>query len=769
MDNPGKKSIITDLWNRRVPQFTATYVGICWGILQFLIFATNRYALENNLIDRFLIFAVVFLPAVLIFIYNHGSPGKDRWKVYEKILIPLNFILALVFAGLFSPGNEMNASPVEVRVTTEEGDTITRLVPSSSQTKSIAVFPLLNKGNADNDWLKFAVPQMMTRDLEQDMRMFCINPFSFDYLFKSNNVSIEDNDIPFSKYLTIAKSRIVDYFIIGDYSGNSSGFKGDIKVYETKTGDLFFQMDIASMDIFSFVDQYSKSFCDNLFLDDSGDKILKTDLPVAELISSNPEALKKLVEAKKAAAFRDDNQLARDYIDEAVALDNVSPMLKSYKAEYYYATGELDSSRVIIENALDLSESLPERQKFAIRQQYYIYQQKVDKYMALLETWRSLYPRDYQPYDKLIDYYSLTQNINKAKETGLDALANGHGSRVLKRLASFEITQGNLDKAESYINEYYKLFPDKNRLEDTQLAEIYMKKGEFDKAEEWYEAILLLNPNDHKLMLKLSEVYRRQWAFDKAEDMLYEALENTRILEDSINVYTNLILYYYNTGNVEKFNEVAARHFELLNPANQAIAAAFRHLQFGGVYTQMGQERRIREIGDIVREQAPQMATSFDCVTDFLVSLVLEDVELFEEKFTGFCKDIILRGTPSMQYMAEGTYAKMKGDYDEAIRLLETYIDTTGSDADIMGSLVVESYRKKGAYDKALEYCEKALKVYPSEASILLEKAKTLMAKGNEKQALQLVKTIKTKILKNSDERFLVYKDLLDLEKSLES
>ena len=36
--------------------------------------------------------------------------------------------------------------------------------------------------------------------------------------------------------------------------------------------------------------------------------------------------------------------------------------------------------------------------------------------------------------------------------------------------------------AEKYIDQYYATFPDKNKLEDSQLAEIYVKQGNFDKA-----------------------------------------------------------------------------------------------------------------------------------------------------------------------------------------------------------------------------------------------------------------------------------------------
>ena len=56
MSDNSRKSFIANLWERRVPQFLATYVGVSWGITQFLIFASNRYGLDSSYIDKFLLF-----------------------------------------------------------------------------------------------------------------------------------------------------------------------------------------------------------------------------------------------------------------------------------------------------------------------------------------------------------------------------------------------------------------------------------------------------------------------------------------------------------------------------------------------------------------------------------------------------------------------------------------------------------------------------------------------------------------------------------------
>ncbi len=769
MSTQDNKGIFAELWNRRVPQFVATYIGICWGILQFLIFASNRYNLNGTLIDKFLIFAVVLLPAVFIYIYNHGRPGKDEWKSYEKILLPVNFILALVFAGLFTGNNNINAAPVEVQVTNDLGDTITRLVPSVSQSKSFAIFPMINKmDKAEDDWLKFGLSQVMKRDLEQDMRMFCLSPYSLGYGMKSNNTEITSNDVVFSKYLKIAKDRIVDYFVIGEYELSGEKITGNIKVYETKTGELFYEEKFESKDIFNTIDAFSKNLSDNLFLKENADNILVTDLPASDLITGNLDALKNMTLARNAGGLNQDLPTAIQYSDKAIELDPESPMIQSERASYYYSSGKVDDAIGFINSAIDLSEILPERQKFSIRQQYYIYKREMDKNLALLETWRKLYPRDYYPYSQLIDYYKLTQVINKAKEVAESALENGHGARVLKNLAGFEIAQSNFEKAESYIDQYYELFPDKNRLEDKQLAEIYLKKGEFEKAEKWYEQILLLNPNDHNLLINLSDVNIRKWNYEEAEQNILDALSSAKLKEDSISVYQSLIFYYFRTGNTKKFNEIADIHFYMASPPPY-ISSAFRHLQMSALYAMFSNEERVKEMGAIVETHSPQLYVTYNCVADFILTLVAEDKDAFLQAYSDPCKSLITNGTPTLSYLADGYIAKMEGNYADAIRLLETYIDTTGQDSDMFGGWVAECYRLNKQYDEAVNYCKNSLKAHPSEATILYELARSYHEMGRSKEALDIIKDIKTKIYMNSDENFGPYKRLIEFEKELTS
>lgn len=759
MSENQNKSLFANLWERRVPQFVATYVGICWGVLQFLIFATNRYGLNNEYIDRFLIFALILLPAVGVFIYNHGAPGKDAWKQYEKILIPINFIVALIFAGLFGGGSEINASPTEVTVTTETGDTITRLIPAMEQTKSFAVFPFLNKGgNEDEYWKKIAIPKLIKTDMEQDVRFFCLDPASFDYELESNNYSVDDNEIPMSTYLEIAKDKIVDFFIVGEFESDNCS----IKIYETKTGEVFWEKTFENNTIFEIADILNKELSDNLYLESNQDHVTFTDLPSSNLISDKIDVF-KLMFAKGSDLDFDNPKGMLNLYRKLNTIDPRSAEIKVNLANAYTINSIKDSSEIAITQALDFSNNLPERQKFRIRQAYYQLNDQRDKVVPLMESWKKLYPRDYYPFNQLLRFYTTINNAKKAKAVGVDALNNGHGSRVLKRLAGICIGRKEFDEAEKYIDEYYALYPDKRREEDIQLADIYLRKGEFDKAKEWYESISLLNPNDHDLSIKLSNVYNLTGQFDKAESNLDQALKQCKLSQDSIAVYLQKVILYGKTGQVKKFNESAQKHFNLMSPGENKVRSIITHMQLSSVYAYMGNEDQVYKMVDDLKTMAPHLHPAFSCVADFLVSMVTQDNEMYVKWNTPVCKNILTQSAPTMDYLVKGVEAKFNKEYNESIRMFETYLDTTESNRDNFGGWIAELYRLNGDNAKSIEYCLESMKLNPYEGTFLLELTKAYVAEGKIKKAKEVYAKLKNKVWNKAEPEYYYYDDLIQL------
>ena len=82
--------LVSDLSERRLVQYVGAYIALAFGIVQFAMLAEERYGWSSSLVDKLVLFFVLLLPAVVVFTYNHGKPGADAWKPFEKVFIPAN-------------------------------------------------------------------------------------------------------------------------------------------------------------------------------------------------------------------------------------------------------------------------------------------------------------------------------------------------------------------------------------------------------------------------------------------------------------------------------------------------------------------------------------------------------------------------------------------------------------------------------------------------------------------------------------------------------
>ncbi len=764
------KSFFQNLWDRRVPQYFATYLGIAWAVTQALDFASKRYDLPSSIVDKFLLFAIIMLPAFLIFTYNHGRPGKDKWLSYEKVLIPLNLLLAIGLATIVSPGNYVKAStPSEIEVTNEEGETIKRLIPSVNQTKSFSIFPFKNKGKEDDAWLKFALPNLFEKDLEQDMRIWCLSAISYKYELEKSNHSIDDNNIQLKTFLKIAKDDITNFLVTGEYEVLDDGqIDLTIQVHETATGELFYEKNIVTEDKIGVIDVFTKELYELLYLKESNESSseLRTDLPAGNLISENETALKNYTEAN--LLFRNGKyDEGKIKLNKALELEPNVPSFLSLQATSDYNSGFPDKAVEKLELAIRNAEDLPERQKFRLKQNYYTYGSEFDKYLKLGEYWRQLYPRDYTPYSELINYYKLTRNMGQAREVALSAVVNGHGARVLKDLAEIAINRKEYDDAEKYIEEYYRLFPDKKKEEDKLLPIIYRNQGQFDKSISLYESMLLNNPSNHELISELGDLYSYKGDKEMALKTYEKAIKKATVAQDSLIMYFKLMGHYASSGQVKEFVKVRNDQMDLSQRNGGRVSALFSQMGLIGFYALAGQKDLVEEMNQEVAQLVPGNAAIFDCVSRYLYALIQDDRETFNKYNSDeSCRQIIITSTPHFNYLMDSFEAKFEKDYSAQIKHLNTYIDSTQQASDDYSSMLVEAYRLNGEAKKALEICQEMLKLRPGETQLNFELTKTHMDLGHMEEAKKAFEVVQDHWSKSEPE-FILYDKFKEVEKQL--
>ncbi len=163
-----------------------------------------------------------------------------------------------------------------------------------------------------------------------------------------------------------------------------------------------------------------------------------------------------------------------------------------------------------------------------------------------------------------------------------------------------------------------------------------------------------------------------------------------------------------------------------------------------------------------------QMAATFDCVTEFITSITKEDLESFKAAYQGQCKYLLKNSTPSLDYLADGLISKMEGNYDDAIRFIELYIDSSGTGGKEYGSMLAEIYRKSNQYEKAIESCNEYLQTDRADPDFLFQLAQAQFENGQIKEAKDSFKKVK-EVWKNMDEINLKYSKYKAFESTLES
>jgi hypothetical protein len=68
------------LLERRVPQYLALYLGIAWGVVQFIDFIAQRYALSPHLTDVALLGFALLLPSDRVKALEHLRRAAQVWK-----------------------------------------------------------------------------------------------------------------------------------------------------------------------------------------------------------------------------------------------------------------------------------------------------------------------------------------------------------------------------------------------------------------------------------------------------------------------------------------------------------------------------------------------------------------------------------------------------------------------------------------------------------------------------------------------------------------
>ncbi|NNF34988.1 MAG: tetratricopeptide repeat protein [Saprospiraceae bacterium] len=738
MTDNTKNSVMQNLWNRRFFQYLATYLAASWGLIQFVEWIVNRYNFDSTWVDNVAIFLFAMLPAVASFIYVHGRPGHDSWRPFEKIFYPINLVLALS-ASIFLFQGVAQEQTREVEVTTMEGDTITRIVPSQSVTSEIVFFPFDIEVEGE-EWLRYGIPYLIDKDIEQDMKWYSIQPISLkeDYLDLGQKL---DDDIPLGNKIKIAADKYGDFFADGKVTKSDGMYNLELNVYNAKNGRVENSTTLSSEDIYSLADQATSFVRDNfnnIQLDNLDTTI---DLPAKDLVSNNVDVYRTYIEAYIAYNKGPDyyNE-AFTKIDQSVVLDDACGECWFIKTQFDQLRGQ--DGKSTIEKAINSSTSLPERQRFQINFVGYLVKDETQKAIRLLDSWKKLYPSDITPYDKLIGYYSQTFQFSEAKKIAEEAVENGHKGRMLLQAARLNIRGKDFDKAEQYINEFKKRYPKKSKTTPV-LAEVYIAKGEFEKAIPIYEEQSILNPSTYGNQLKLAECHYKMNNIEQADKYYQEALRQSNTPRDTLTVINDRMTYLSRFGRYDEYDQDRSLHREVFESINPPEAYLQTLIMTGMVDAVIGDTVKTNANKQEIIDLAPPFAKQvFGPILDYVYSLAYEDGESYKKAYV-IAKPFIIqsigeRGTISSDAMLH----YFNEEYEPALEKLKEFEKIAGTSILDNSDVMARCYIGSDQVDEGLGYINDLLVGDSNHPIGLVSKAMLLKAKGKEKELKEVLSMI---------------------------
>ncbi|MBX2817200.1 MAG: hypothetical protein KTR24_14425 [Saprospiraceae bacterium] len=733
-----RKGLIEDLIERRFFRYLGTYLAVSFGLLQFADFVEARYHLEENLVEKVGLFLAVLLPAFVVFIYNHGRKGHDAWRPFEKIFIPVSLTLGLVLSLVCFNNLSSAELTEEVSITSEDGSEEKRVIPSLAATKKLVSFPLKNNtGNSDLDWISLAIPLLFDSDIEQDMRISHTNPTNLKYRYETYGQSFPD-PISFSNEVRIAQDLYADYFLAGEIQEvTSEQVTLKVQLSETESGRTFYETTLSGPDIFAVTDQLSKELTEQFYLPDAQDPSLSyIDLPVQDLITADAEALELYIKGALASAMGESQrQAAYEYLKAAAEKDPSCAVCLANLSALQVGINQFEEAKSSIDEAARLAQSLPERTRLLIRFQQLSVENDAGSMIRLLENWQKLYPNDVRPYRYLIDFFSRTNMLDRAKEYGELAMQRGHRGALMSRLADLYIRTDELDRAESLLQEFAERYPQKAK-ESTKLADVYIAKGELDKAEQVYEDLFLLGVDRISLYTGNSDVLDRQGRFPEAEAMLQDGLAAAKTVQDSISVMDQLYLHF---RRLAKFAELKKSYEDKIKLLRK-IAPPIAEVNYLNLYlADLGAFNR-DSLGiafvEYIKDFSPQYAEAFGCIGDFVFALGKDQLDLIQSSLGDDCKNMLLENSPGeMETLLDGLVLRLQGEHANAASKYQAYIDSSGLNAREFEGDLVDLYRLSGNLERARSLANAALLSDPNNPAMLLSTAQLDQAEGKEERA----------------------------------
>jgi tetratricopeptide (TPR) repeat protein len=290
-------------------------------------------------------------------------------------------------------GKSLGAATTTVTFKNEEGQTVERVIPKSEFLKSFSVFFFENRSNdPSRNWLQYAIPFLLNIDLSQDLFV----QVQLEYFFYSKIKSAgfpEGVALPLTLKSKIARELHSKYFISGSFSIEGEEVLIETSIYDTKRAAEVTKRNFRGRDIFKLVDDMSLAIRRDLGILEQHIKDIK-DLPVSEVATASPQALRSYIEGANAAVFENKWDEGIKEIEQSVIEDPTFAYAYYDMQALYVFLNQGEKREQAFKSLMQYLYKLPERMQYLIKSDYYLFKEDAEKQLAVVKMMVELNPDD---------------------------------------------------------------------------------------------------------------------------------------------------------------------------------------------------------------------------------------------------------------------------------------------------------------------------------------------------------------------------------------
>jgi serine/threonine protein kinase/lipopolysaccharide biosynthesis regulator YciM len=401
-------------------------------------------------------------------------------------------------------------------------------VPILSDKPSLAVLYFENNtGDEDLDHWRKMLSDLLITDLSQSKYLRIL---SGDRLLKilSDMNRLEAKTFSADVLEEVASRGRVQHLLLGKYAKLGDVFRIDIQIQEAHTGEIVSSIRVEARgeaEVFRKVDELTRKIKTNFRLSED-ELAADIDREVGKITTSNPEAFKYYIASEK---FSKEGRYHEsiNLLEKAVAIDPEFAMAYRSMAWDYYGLFYRSQWRKNLKKAMEMSDRISDRERYLIQGDFYL--QSEINYYAAEDAYKKLlllYPDDQNGNLNLGSMYLVLEKWDKAKER-FDVLIQNKDENVTPytSMADAYMAKGLYDKAEEVLVHYLNEFSD-NAVIRQWLATCYIVQKRYDLALSELERAFLVDPSNLLTHAIKGDIFRIQGNFDEAEEEFLKLLNS---------------------------------------------------------------------------------------------------------------------------------------------------------------------------------------------------------------------------------------------------